>query len=121
MNHQSDGKKAAIEEEENLGILKEDKMEVEMEVDAGVSQAESAEIKSPKRKVIRVESEETQDYVCEMLTISPEEAEELAFVPSALSEPRGAIYFCDNHCSEKRSDTGSLRQRWLKKVEKLEQ
>ena len=76
-------------------------MEVEMEVDAGVPQAESAEIKSPKRKVIRVESEETQDYVCEMLTISAEEAEELAFVPSALSEPRGAIYFCDNRCSDK--------------------
>ena len=73
--------------------LKDDEMEVEMEVDAGVPQAESAEIKSQKRKVIRVESEETQDYICEMLTISPEEAEELAFVPSALSEPRGAIYF----------------------------
>ena len=87
MNHQSDGKKAAIEEEENLGTLKEDKMEVEMEVDAGVSRAESAEIKSQKRKVIGVESEETQDYACEMLTISQEEAEELAFVPSALSEP----------------------------------
>ena len=87
MNHQSDGKKAAIEEEENRGILKEDEMEVEMEVDAGVSQAESAEIKSPKRKVVRVESEEIQDYVCEMLTINMEEAEELAFVPSALSEP----------------------------------
>ena len=82
----------------------------------------SAEIKSPKRKVIRVESEETQDYVCEMLTISPEEAEELASVPSALSEPRGAIYFCDNRCSEKkRSDAGSLRRWLLKKVEKLEQ
>ena len=86
-NHQSDGKKAATEEEENLGKLKEDEMEVEMEVDAGVPQAESAEIESQKRKVIRVESEETQDYVCEMLTISAEEAEELAFVPSALTEP----------------------------------
>ena len=52
------------------------------------------------KEVIRVESEETQDYVCEMLTISPEEAEELAFVPGALSEPRGAIHFCDNRCSE---------------------
>ena len=29
--------------------------------------------------------EETQNFVCEMLTISPEEAEELAFVPSALA------------------------------------
>ena len=52
MNHQSDGKKGAIEEEENLGILKEDKKEFELEIDAGVSQEESAEIKSPKRKVI---------------------------------------------------------------------
>ena len=51
--------------------------------------------------MIRVESEETQDYVCEMLTISLKEADQLAFVPSALSEPRGAINFCDNHCSEK--------------------
>ena len=66
-----------------------------------MSQAESAEIKSPKRKVIRVESEKTRDYVCEMLTICPEEAEELSFVLSALSEPRGAIYFCDSYCSEK--------------------
>ena len=36
-----------------------------------------------------------------MLAIRPEEEEELAFVPSALSEPRGAIYFWDNRCSEK--------------------
>ena len=33
MNHQSDGKKAAIEEDEILGIFKEDIMEVDMEVD----------------------------------------------------------------------------------------
>ena len=51
--------------------------------------------------MIRVESEETQDYVCGMLAISREEAEELAFVPIVLSEPRGSIYFCDNRCSEK--------------------
>ena len=29
--------------------------------------------KAQKRKVIRVESEETQDYVCEMLAISRED------------------------------------------------
>ena len=51
--------------------------------------AKNAEIqKSTKRKVIRVESEETQDHVCEMPTISTEEAKECAFVPSALCEPR---------------------------------
>ena len=51
--------------------------------------------------MIRVESEETQDYVCGMLAISRGEAEEFAFVSSALSEPRGSIYFCDSRCSEK--------------------
>ena len=62
-----------------------------MEVDGEVPQEESLEIQSPKIKVIRVESEETQDYVCETLAISQEEAEEMGFVPSALSELRGPI------------------------------
>ena len=53
------------------------------------------------RKVIRVESEETQDYVRETLAISQEAADEMGFVPSALSEPRGAIGWCDNRCSER--------------------
>ena len=122
MYHQPDGKKAAVEETESMGRLKKDVMEIEMEVDAGVPQAESADVDSPKRKVIRGESVETQDYVCETLSISPEEAEELAFVPSAISEPRGAIYFCDIITSvKKRSDTGSLRRWSLKVVERLEQ
>ena len=71
-----------------------------MEVDGEMQQEESAEIHSPKRKVIRAESEETQDYVRETLAISQEEAQEIAF-GSALSEPRGPIYFCDNRCSAK--------------------
>ena len=84
-----------------------------------MSQAESAEIKSTERKVIRVESEETRDCVCEMLTISPQEAEELAFVPLAnYEEPCTSATIT---AVKKRSDTGSLRQRWFKKVEKLEQ
>ena len=70
-------------------------------VDVDAPQGEGAEKKTQKRDVIRVESEETQDYVCGMLAISREEAEELAFVPSTLSEPRVSIYFCDNRCSEK--------------------
>ena len=59
------------------------------------------EIQSPKRKVIRVESEETQDHVRETLAISQEEADEMGFVPSALIEARGPIYWCDNRCTEK--------------------
>ena len=39
--------------------------------------------------MIRVESEGTEDYVRESVAISQEEADEVGFVPSALSEPRG--------------------------------
>ena len=85
---------AAREENEKL-------KEALMEVDGEMSQEESFEIQSPKRKVIRVKSEETQDYVRETLALSQEEGEELGFVPSALGEPRGAIYRRDNRCSAK--------------------
>ena len=57
--------------------------------------------RSPKRKVIRVESEETQDHVCETLALNQEEAEEMGFLLSALGEPRGPIHWCDSRCSEK--------------------
>ena len=46
-----------------------------MEVDEGTPHFASAEVQCPKRKVIRVESEETQDYVRETLAISQEEAQ----------------------------------------------
>ena len=42
----------------------------EMDMDGDVPQEESDEIQRPKRKVIRVETEETQDYVRETLAIS---------------------------------------------------
>ena len=48
-----------------------------MEVDDAVLQEASAEIQSPKRQNIRVESEETQDHVRETLPMSQEEAEAL--------------------------------------------
>ena len=56
---------------------------------------------SPKRKVIRVESEETQDYARESLDISREEAEEISFVPSAISIPQRPMFWCNNRCSDK--------------------
>ena len=43
-----------------------------------------AEGYNPKRKVIRVESEETQDYVSQSSGLSVEEEEELSWVPSAI-------------------------------------
>ena len=55
----------------------------------------------PKRKVIRVESEETQDYVREALNLSRDEGEELSFVPCAISIPQRPMFWCDNQCSDK--------------------
>ena len=62
---------------------------------------EDEEIKSTKRKVIRVESEATQECVRESLDPSREEAEEKSFVPSAISIPPKPMFRCDNRCSEK--------------------
>ena len=62
---------------------------------------EGAEVQNPRRKVIRVESEETQDCVRESLNVSGDEAEDISFVPSALSIPRGPMFWCDTRCSDK--------------------
>ena len=65
--------------------------------------------------MIRVESEETQDYVREAKSAEQEEVEELSFVPCAASVPQTMIFRCDNQYSEKtlsfwqsgvRGDTG---------------
>ena len=61
---------------------------------------ECEEIKSPKRKIIRVESEETQDYVREANDMDQEEGEETSFVPSAISVSQKPLFRCDNQCSE---------------------
>ena len=71
--------------EEPTGAESENQ-EMEMEVGEATPHDASAEIQSPKRKVIRVESEETHDCVCETVAISQEEAEKMGFVPSALGE-----------------------------------
>ena len=66
-------------------------------------QAARVEVQRPKRRMTRVESAETQDYVRERLAhgeINQEEADEIGFVPSASSELRGAFYWCDNRCSD---------------------
>ena len=54
-----------------------EKQEKEMEVGEAAPHEASAEVQSPRRKVIRVESEETQDCLRETLAISQEEAEEM--------------------------------------------
>ena len=62
---------------------------------------EGAGTQSPKRKVIWVECEETQDYVRNSLNLSRDEAEEISFVPSAISIPRRIMFWCDNRCRDK--------------------
>ena len=62
---------------------------------------EGEENRSPKRKVIQVESEETQDHVREAKGTEYEEEEERTFVPSAVSVPSKPLFRCDNQCSEK--------------------
>ena len=64
----------------------------------------------PKKRVIRAESEETQDYVRESLNLSREVAEEVSFVPSAISIPQRPMFWCDNRCSDKESYTANLCQ-----------
>ena len=80
---------------------RENQTRVEKKVNGKAPSDDGAEVQSPKRKVIRVESEETQDYVRESLNLSREEAEERSFVPSALSIPRRPMFWCDNRCSDK--------------------
>ena len=48
-----------------------------------------------------MESEETQDYVREAKDMDQEEAEEISFVPSAISVPQKPLFRCDNQCCEK--------------------
>ena len=63
--------------------------------------SEGEEIRCPKRKVIRVESEETQDYVREEKSTEFEEEEEGTLSPRAVSVPLKPFFRCDKQCSEK--------------------
>ena len=76
---------------------------------------EGEEIESPKRKVIRVESEETQDYVREAKSTEYEEEEQRTFLPSAVSVPLKPLFRCDNHCTEKTLSYWQLVSVWLMK------
>ena len=79
--HKSQGRKEKTEQR------------MEEKVDGKAPGDEGAEIQSPKRKVIRVESEETQDCVRESLNLSGDEAEETSFVPSAIRIPQRPMFW----------------------------
>ena len=66
------------------------RMEIEMR------RVKRVRIQRSKKKVIRVESEETQDYVRESLNLSREEAEEISFVPSTISISQRPMFWCEN-------------------------
>ena len=62
---------------------------------------EGEEIRSPKKKVIRVESEEIQDYVREEKSTEFEEEKQRTFTQSAVGVPLKPLFRCDKQCSEK--------------------
>ena len=84
MGHWSGRIKTAKEESEEPKGAEHEKQEKQLEVDESTPHEASVEVQSPNRKVARVESAETQDYVRETLAISQEEADEMGLVPSAL-------------------------------------
>ena len=59
------------------------------------------EIESPKRTIIRVESEETQDFVREAKDVDQEDVEEISVVPSAIIVPQKPMFRCGNQCNGK--------------------
>ena len=64
---------------------------------SGEREAQGEEINnSPKRKVIRMEAEEPQDCVRESSNLGRDEAQEISFVPSAISTPQKPMFWCDN-------------------------
>ena len=67
---------------------------------------EGEEIQSPKRKVIRVESEETQDYVREAKSTEHAEEEERTFVPSAVNVPLKPLFRFDKSAAKRPSAIG---------------
>ena len=62
---------------------------------------EGEEVKSARRKAIRVVSKETQDYMREANDMNQEDAEEISFVPSGIIVPQKSLFRCDIQCSEK--------------------
>ena len=76
---------------------RENQTRVDKKVNGKAPWDEGAELQGPQRNVIRVESEETQDHVIESLNLSREEAEEISFVPSAISIPqRHMVLVCQS-------------------------
>ena len=78
--------KTTKEESEEPKGADNEKQEENMEVDEATTHEESAEVQSPKRKVVRVQSEEKQDYVRETLAISQEEAAVMGFASEKAME-----------------------------------
>ena len=108
VGHRSARVKAAREESEKL-------KEAEMEVDGEVPQGESAAIQTPKRKVIRVESEETQ---VKLWQSARKKQRRWASCRALSANHEGPFIGATIDAVKKPSDTGRLRQWLLKKVVK---
>ena len=85
---QEEGEEGEGTENERQGVEVIPEMQLSSkETDGGLPNVRSRRTAS---STCRVEPEEAQDHVRESLAICQEEANETGFVPSALSEPRGA-------------------------------
>ena len=80
---------------------REHQANMEEKVDGKALGEKGAEIQRLKWEVIRVESEETLDYVRESLNMSRDEAEARSFVSSAISTPERHTFWCGDRCSDK--------------------
>ena len=95
VSHRSDRTKAAKEEKETL---KED----EMGVDADAPRGESADTKKHAKEGDSGRIRRSPRLPLWDAGNQPGRSRGIDFcAPSAFSEPRGSIYFCDNSCSEK--------------------
>ena len=79
---------------------------------------EGEDVKVQKKKVIRVESEETQEYLKKEIVQRREESEVRTFVPSAVGVPHKKLFRFDKQVARSRSASGSWRLSWLMKVMK---
>ena len=87
----TDGVEGIYVDDNGEGHHEREQVKTIPEVNVACQEKKAKKLKSQKRKIIRVESEETQDNV---------RAEGLSFVPSAISVPRKPTFRCDNPCSE---------------------
>ena len=87
---------------------RENQANMEEKVDGDAPSEDGAEIQSPKRKVIRVEPEETQDYVRDALNLSRTKQKKQVSCQARSASHKGPCFGVTLNALTKPSDSGSL-------------